>query len=111
MRTPTRENPNAGLGVWTGEPYLKWRGSLNPEFEMGRTLHSEPYATHDLFLFDGNGSQVVYVIPSLDLVIMRTGEYPPKDHPWDNSIVPNLIIRGLKHAEAEVPTRILSGAK
>ena len=98
MRTPTLENPNAGLGVWTGEPYAKWRGSLNPEFTMGRTLHSEPYAARDLFLFDGNGSQVVYIVPSLDLVIMRTGEYPPRDHPWDNSLVPNLIIRSIQQS-------------
>lgn len=95
MRTPTRENPNAGLGVWTGEPYAQWRGSLNPEFPMGRTLHSEHYAVSDLFLFDGNGSQVVYIVPSQDLVILRTGNYPPKALPWDNSIVPNLVIRGM----------------
>ncbi len=96
MRTPTKENPNAGLGVWTGQPYAKLRGSLNPEFAMGRTLQSESYAASDLFLFDGNGSQVVYIIPSQDLVILRTGNYPPRDRPWDNSFVPNLIIRGIQ---------------
>ncbi len=102
MRTPTRENPNAGLGVWTGEPYAKWRGSLNPEFAMGRTFHSEPYAASDLFLFDGNGNQVVYIVPSQDLIILRTGNYPPKERPWDNSIIPNLIIRGMTEPSSKL---------
>lgn len=111
MRTPTAQNPNAGLGVWTGEPYARMRGSLNPEFAMGRTLHSEPYAARDLYLFDGNGSQVVYIVPSLDLVIMRTGNYPAKDRPWDNSIVPNLIIRGIGPSAGNPASTATPGAQ
>ena len=103
MRTPTPQNPNAGLGVWTGEPYAKLRGSLNPEEDMGRTLHSEPYAASDLFLFDGNGHQVVYIVPSQDLVILRTGSYPSRDYPWDNSVIPNLIIGGITPIVARSP--------
>ena len=103
MRTPTKQNPNAGLGVWTGEPYAKLRGSLNPEIDMGRTPHGEPYAASDLFLFDGNGHQVVYIVPSQDLVILRTGSYPAQDYPWDNSVIPNLIIGGITPIVARSP--------
>lgn len=111
MRTPTKENPHAGLGVWVAEPYIQRRGSLNPEVDLGRVLHSEPYAASDLFLFDGNGSQVVYIIPSRNLVILRTGSYPSRQLPWDNSMVPNLIIRGINAAPGVAPPIAGSGTK
>lgn len=96
MRTATKENPHAGLGVWIAGPYVKGRGPLNPSVDVGKTLHSEPYADKGLFLFDGNGSQVVYIVPSQNLVIVRTGGRPPKDKPWDNSYIPNLIINAIE---------------
>lgn len=102
MRTPTAENPHAGLGVWVAEPYIKRRGSLNPGLDIGRTLHSEPYAASDLFLFDGNSHQVVYIVPSKDLVILRTGSYPPKERPWDNSLIPNMIIGGIQAERGDI---------
>jgi CubicO group peptidase (beta-lactamase class C family) len=111
MRTPTRENPHAGLGVWMAEPYIKRRGSLNPGLDIGRTLHSEPYAASDLFLFDGNSHQVVYIVPSKNLVILRTGNYPPKDRPWDNSLIPNSIIGGIHAERGDAPPIAHTGAK
>ncbi|MEP3225581.1 MAG: serine hydrolase [Parasphingorhabdus sp.] len=95
MTTATQENPHAGLGVWIAGEYIKRRGSLNPSLKFGQTVHSQPYAAQDLFLFDGNGNQVVYVIPSQQLVILRTGGRPPADSPWDNSYLPNLIINAM----------------
>ena len=109
MRTPTEENPHAGLGVWVAEPYVEWRGSLNPEIDLGRVKHSEPYAASDLFLFDGNGSQVVYIIPSRNLVILRTGNYPSRELPWDNSFIPNVIIRSIDGARGDAPAIARSG--
>jgi CubicO group peptidase (beta-lactamase class C family) len=111
MRTPTRENPHAGLGVWMAEPYIERRGSLNPGLDIGRTLHSEPYAASDLFLFDGNSHQVVYIVPSKNLVILRTGSYPPKDRPWDNSVIPNSIIGGIQAERGDAPPIAHTGAK
>jgi len=111
MRTPTRENPHAGLGVWMAEPYIERRGSLNPCLDIGRTLHSEPYAASDLFLFDGNSHQVVYIVPSKNLVILRTGSYPPKDRPWDNSVIPNSIIGGIQAERGDAPPIAHTGAK
>jgi hypothetical protein len=58
----------------------------------GKTLHSAPYLDRDLFLFDGNSNQVVYMIPSLDVVVLRTGGDTPNDLPWDNAFLPNLLI-------------------
>ncbi len=102
MRTATKENPHAGLGVWIAGKYVKGRGPLHPSIDGGKTLHSEPYADKDLFLFDGNGSQVVYIIPSQKLVIVRTGGRPPKDKPWDNSYIPNLIINAIEREPGDI---------
>lgn len=95
MKTPTAENPHAGMAVYTGSPYIERRGAANPDVPYGRTLHVEPYLADDLFLFDGNSNQVVYIIPSEKLVILRTGARPPKEPEWDNSKLPNTILRGL----------------
>lgn len=102
MRTATKENPHAGLGVWIAGDYVQGRGPLNPSIDAGKTLHSEPYADKDLFLFDGNGSQVVYIIPSQKLVIVRTGGRPPKDRTWDNSYIPNLIINAIQKGPGDI---------
>jgi len=102
MRMPTEQNPYYGMGVWlAGEKYIEKRGFQHPDKPMGKVLHSEPYAAKDLFLFDGNSNQVVYMIPSQRLVILRTGANPPKDKAWDNSLLPNMLIRGMKRADGE----------
>ncbi len=99
MRTATLENPYYGLGVYVAGPYIKRRGFANParDSEARRVLHSEPYLADDLFMFDGNANQVVYIIPSKQLIILRVGDNPPRtgDHEWDNSFLPNTILRGL----------------
>jgi CubicO group peptidase (beta-lactamase class C family) len=95
LRTGTQQNPHAGMGVFVAGPYVERRGSFHPDIERSRALHSEPYLAADLFLFDGYGNQVVYVIPSYDLVILRTGDSPPRNPEWDNSFLPNTIMRGI----------------
>lgn len=95
MRTGTAENPNYGLGVWLGTPYRERRGFHHPDSPQPKVLHSEPYLADDLFLFDGNGNQTVYIIPSRQLVIVRTGNRPDKPLEWDNAFLPNTLLRGL----------------
>lgn len=95
MQTPTLQNQNAGMAVFTGHPYKKWRGPLNPKIKQGQVFHSEPYLSSDLVLFDGKNNQVAYIIPSKDLVIVRLGGRPPKDKIWDNSYLPNTVMRGI----------------
>lgn len=95
MRTATAQNQNAGMGVYIGIPYTERRGAAHPDLPYGRTLHSEAYLADDLFLFDGNSNQVVYIIPSKRLVVLRTGGRPPQEPEWDNAFLPNQLIRGL----------------
>ncbi len=95
MRTPSPQNPHAGLGIYLGSPYAEWRGAANPEVTGGRSWHSEPYLAPDLYLFDGNSNQVVYIVPSQRLVILRTGNTPPPEPRWDNARLPNLILGAL----------------
>jgi hypothetical protein len=82
---------------------LEQRGFAHPSIAFGRVLHSEPYSAKDLYLFDGNSNQVIYMIPSQNLIVLRTGETPPKALGWDNSKLPNLLIRGIKRRVGEAP--------
>ena len=95
MRQSTPENIHAGLGVYLGQPYKEHRGANNPDSDPFATYHSAPYARDDLYLFDGNSNQVLYMIPSEGLLILRTGDTPSRDLPWDNAVLPNLILEGL----------------
>jgi len=104
MRRPTRENPYYGLGVYVAGEYTPRRGFAHPEREADsrKVLHSEPYRAPDLFLFDGNANQVVYIIPSERLVILRMGDNPPRGEgkEWDNTVLPNTVLRGILRARA-----------
>ncbi len=96
VQQPSPDNPHYGLGVWLGSPYLEKRGYLGAKSNPTGVYHSEPYAAQDLYLFDGNGHQVVYLVPSEDLVIVRMGVTPPKGVTWDNAKLANTILRGIK---------------
>lgn len=105
--TPSPANKHWGLHMWIGKPHEK-RIRMFPERSQPiGTLHSEPYAAEDLFLFDGSGNQAMWIIPSKDLVVLRFGPTPkPKagePGEWDNSRIPNAVIRGLKPAETILP--------
>lgn len=95
MATPTTQNIHAGMGLYLGKEYKKFRGAAHPDIDFGRTLHSEPYIDRDIILFDGNGHQVAYIMPSRNIVIMRLGKRPEKDIIWDNAYMPNLVARRL----------------
>ncbi len=96
MRSATVQNPYYGMGVWIAGRYVAERGYANPDRGEYTILHSEPYAASDLYLFDGNANQVSYIIPSEDMIILRTGVAPPKTERWDNSKLPNLVLNGLR---------------
>ena len=95
MRTATPQNPHVGMGLYLGEPYTQRRGFGALDVPGPRVLHSEPYLAKDLVLFDGNSDQVVYIVPSRRLVVLRLGETPPASPEWDNTVLPNTILRGL----------------
>jgi len=56
----------------------------------------EPYATNDVFLVEGNGGNRMWLIPSLQIAILRTGRMPRNPSDWDDAHIPNLIIRGTR---------------
>ncbi|MEM7764624.1 MAG: serine hydrolase [Pseudomonadota bacterium] len=94
---PSPSNPAMGLHIWLGEPYLERRSwsEVGTPSRFG-VLHSEPYLASDLFLFDGNGHQVMYVVPSKGLVALRTGSWTfSTGNEWDNAFIPNTLIRGI----------------
>jgi len=95
MLTPSASNPRYGLGVWLPGEYIQRRGFGRPGQMLGAVLHSEPYLASDLFLFDGNANQVLYMVPSKHLAILRMGDPPPKTPEWDNAYLPNLILRDI----------------
>ncbi|MEM1231745.1 MAG: serine hydrolase domain-containing protein [Pseudomonadota bacterium] len=101
MKTPAPQNPHAGMGLYVAGEYVAARGAANPDRGVGLTQHSEPYRAADLFLFDGNGHQVLYMVPSDDLIVMRLGARPPAELPWDNSLLPNRVIEGIARAPGE----------
>jgi CubicO group peptidase (beta-lactamase class C family) len=102
MTTGTPQYEHAGLSVYVAGKYVQRRGFANPDgsHRDTPTIHKEPYLAQDLFLFDGNAHQVVYIIPSAKMVILRTGLRPAKVPEFDNTILPNTLLRGLT-SEAE----------
>ena len=90
MSAPSALNPNYGLQMWIGSPWVRYR-SYGPRSPI-KISHSAPYLAPDLVYFDGFGGERVYMVPSLDLVIVRIGE---ADLKFDDSVIPNTVIAGL----------------
>ena len=103
ITTATEYNVHAGMGLYVAGPYVEGRGAANPDVGYGKTAHGEPYLDRDLYLFDGNSNQVVYVVPRHNLIALRVGARPPREAPWDNAVLPNRLLRALRdNAGAEL---------
>ncbi len=61
-------------------------------------LPPETWLRFGLLVMNGGGGQRVYVIPSADLVIVRTG-MPSAD--WDDGVIPNIILRDLGYGQGQ----------
>jgi CubicO group peptidase (beta-lactamase class C family) len=106
MLTPAKGNPNYGFQLWLGSPYVAERPySFNRRQFANRA--AEPYAADDVFFLDGFGKYRMWLVPSLGLAILRTGTNPRDQADWDDSRIPNLIIRGVRSE----PKRPDPGAK
>jgi CubicO group peptidase (beta-lactamase class C family) len=101
MLRPSDNKEHFGLMIWLGQPHVERRLYHRPESPINQVpkpgvYNSEPFLADDLFMFDGAEGRMVYVVPSQDLVIVRTGFRPPAGQPeWDNAFLPNAILRGI----------------
>lgn len=91
MLTPAKANPNYGMQLWLGTYHEEYR-RYDPETATFANFHSEPYLANDVFFLDGLGKKRLYIIPSHELLIMRTGA---NDAEWDDARLPNILISAL----------------
>ena len=87
MKTPSSTNPNFGMHLWLGSPPQKER-KYN-DYSV-KAFHSEKFLAEDIYYIDGFGGQRVYVVPSRDLIVVRTGV---SQLDWDDAPLINTIIR------------------
>ena len=90
MTTPSPRNPNFGMQVWLGSPPGTERVYNR---HTVKAFHSRPFGAQDIIYIDGFGGQRVYIIPSLELVIVRTGVSSTE---WDDAVLPNAIIGAVR---------------
>lgn len=88
--------PNYGYQTWLGSPYKAQRDY--GLYVNAYVRHDEPYLADDVIFFDGAGGQRVYIIPSYDMVIVRTGtgglDFATGSFLWEDSRIPNALMRG-----------------
>ncbi len=96
MLEPSDTYANYGLHIWVDKEFQPLRPYMQgapPEFS---NRQSEPFAADDLFYFDGGGKVRIWISPRLDLIVLRMGYPPPQGMGFDESFIPNTIIRGIK---------------
>lgn len=77
MRTPARSNPDYGM-------YVRLGAHMPPG--------SEPYAAADTYLIDGGGGNRLWLVPSMQIAVLRMGGRPDGAHAPDEARLPNLIV-------------------
>jgi CubicO group peptidase (beta-lactamase class C family) len=89
MTTPSAANPNYGYQTWLGSPPTERRKYNDKTITA---YHSAPFAAPDMIYIDGFGGQRVYIVPSQDLIIVRTGLAQQN---WDDAKLPNAVLAGV----------------
>ena len=99
MTTPSAANENYGMQLWLGTSHESLR-KYDPSITFMGNLHSEPFLADDVFFLDGAGDQRLYMIPSRELVILRTGHDGPD---WDDAMLPNRFMRAVDSISGQSP--------
>jgi CubicO group peptidase (beta-lactamase class C family) len=81
MRSPARADPRHGAYLELAAPAVPGR---------------EAYAARDLFLVGGAGGNRMWLVPALQLAIVRLGD--AVDPTWQDTRIPNLVIRAVRDA-------------
>jgi len=83
MRIPAKSDPDFGSLV---------RIALHPRPGSG----TEGYASADTFVVEGRGGNRLWIVPSLQLAILATGDARGRDPQWDDARIPNLVMRAAR---------------
>jgi CubicO group peptidase (beta-lactamase class C family) len=98
MRSASPANPGYGFLVWTNQG--DW--FITPS-SLARRTKQRPWlgsAPRDLFGLSGMFDQYVWVVPSLDMVIVRTGFFGPSN--WSHEFF-RILMRGVRDAHVPDP--------
>lgn len=94
MTAPSAANVNYGMQMWLGTEWEEYR-RYDPDTDTFANWHSKPYRADDVMFLDGLGKKRLYIVPSHELVILRTG---PNDSEWDDALLPNMLIGALQES-------------
>ncbi len=81
MRSPAKSDPDFGM-------FLRVASRPAPGHES--------YATRDVYVAGSKDGNRLWVVPSMGIVVLRTGTATEADVGWDDARVPNLVIRGAR---------------
>lgn len=90
MTTGSAVYANYGYQIWVGNPPTPNR-PYNQAIAQGAP-HGPPIQAAEVFFLEGGGYRTLYVMPELELVILRLGYFHPD---WQTSTLPNLVLAGL----------------
>ncbi len=98
MSAPSPTNPGYGYLVWTNQG--TWHHTASILVRQRRDRRWLPSAPPDLYALSGLGDQLVDVVPSLDLVVVRTGAFGGEG--WHHEFFRRLM-RGVRDAAIPDP--------
>lgn len=87
----SKENPAYGISFWLNHPGKDPRGkptNIGPGSEIGASGITDGAA--DLYMAAGAGNQRLYIIPSMDMVIVRQGAFGP----WNDGTFMSKLLLG-----------------
>ncbi len=99
LRTPVSRNPNSGFSLWLGEPFTGKRLQSGPR-NLSRDI-TGPFLARDTFFFEASGNGRIYVIPSLQVSIIRFGRLRGPWMPFDDAAIVNTVIEGLARIDEQ----------